>query len=291
MEIHQLRYFLAVVRAGSFGGAAEAEDVSQPSLSQAIKKLELELNVPLFDRLGRSVRLTAYGEALVPRAEAILRETESARQAVEAAHDPEGGTLVVGAIPTLLPYAMAEKLARYRREHPRVSLVVRELITEKLVEALRTGEVDVGVLALPLKHEELVVSELFREPLLVAMPPGHALAEKTPVELGKLTGERLLLLRGGHCFRDDVLTACHRAQMEFESSFESDHLSSIFAMVANGFGVSLIPGLAAPWAVGCKVQPMSPARVRRVGYAQAAGHYQRPVQKKFIAWLRAQKWT
>lgn len=291
MELHQLRYFLAVVREGGFGAAAEAEDVAQPSLSLAIKKLEQSLDAVLFDRLGRGVRLTRAGEALVPRAETILRETRDARKSVESANDPDAGTLIVGAIPTILPYGLGARLGSFRESHPRVALDVRELVTEKLVDALRAGEVDVGILALPLKHDEIVVSELYREPLLVAMPPGHALSEDTPVAMGKLTGERMLLLRGGHCFRDDVLTACHRAKVEFSSVFESDQLASIFSMVASGFGVSLIPGFAAPWALGCTLKPVAPASVRRVGYALAPGHHATPLQKRFITWLRSQKWT
>ncbi|MBL8293464.1 MAG: LysR family transcriptional regulator [Bryobacterales bacterium] len=291
MEFHQLRYFLAVARSGSFVRAAEEEGVAQPSLSQQIKKLESEVGSPLFDRLGRTVKLTCYGEALLPHAEAVLRKTAEARKALDALHRPDAGKLVVGAIPTILPYTMVEPVAAFQRDFPRVDLQLTERTTENLVEGLRSGEIDLAILALPIRHPEIVCADLYREAILVALPQGHpAAAAGPPVPVSVLRGERMLLLREGHCLRDQVLTVCARNRVQFEHAFESDHLTSILAMVASGFGASLVPESAARHASGCALLPTQPATVRRVGYAQAAGHHSTPLQKRFIQWLRRWPW-
>ncbi len=291
MEIHQLRYFLAVARAGSFVRAAEEEGVTQPSLSQQIKKLETELGVPLLDRLGRSVRLTRYGEALRPEAESLLRQMRLTRKTLEAMRAEGTGVLVAGVIPTILPYSMIDVLASFRALYPKVDLDIRELTTERMIEGLRAGELDLAVVALPIRHKEIVCSELFREPLVAALPPNHPLANENVIDLSCLTEERMLLLREGHCLRDEVLTTCSRANAQFVNTFESDHLSSIFAMVAGGFGISLVPEFAARrGAAGCKILPIQPKAFRRVGYAQAAGHCSLPVQKTFVKFLRNWTW-
>ena len=291
MELQQLRYFLAVARTGSFVRAAEEENVAQPSLSQQMKKLELALNVPLFDRLGRGVRLTHYGQALLVRAESILRSVGEAEKEIGSLQQPDRGRLTVGVIPTVLPYAMARPMAAFRDAAPQAELVIRESTTEKLLEGLRTGEVDLAVLALPVRQPEIVCAELFREPLVVAVPRGHQLAEKPRLAVPQLLGERMLLLREGHCLRDDVLTVCSRAKVQFQQVFESDHLSSIFALVANGFGISIVPALAAAEATGCALVPLEPRGVRKIGYAQVRGHHALPVQKRFIAFLRSFAWN
>ena len=291
MEIHQLRYFLAVVKAGSFVAAAEQEGVAQPSLSQQIKKLESSLGVPLFDRLGRSVKLTAYGEAFQPEAEAVLLQVHRARRAIDALHPEDCGSLTVGVIPTVLPYAMAPPLAAFRQANPGVSLTLREMTTDVLVSALRTGDADLAVLALPIRHPEIICAELYREPLMVALSQHHPLAGEEQLELSRLEAEPMLLLREGHCLRDDVLSACNRARARFQHVQESDNLASIFSMVAHGFGISLVPERTAPHAQGCALVPIKPRNFRRIGYAQAAGHAALPVQRHLIRFLRAWPWA
>lgn len=291
MEFHQLRYFLAVARSGSFVRAAEDEGVAQPSLSQQIKKLESEIGFPLFDRLGRSVKLTHYGETLLPHAEAVLRQAAEARKSLDALNRPDAGKLVVGAIPTILPYAFVEPVAAFQREYPLVDLQLTERTTENLIEGLRAGEIDLAVLALPIRHAEIVCADLFREAILVALHPAHpAAVAAAPVPISLLRGERMLLLREGHCLRDQVLTVCSRHRVQFEHTFESDHLASILAMVASGFGASLVPETATRHASGCALLPTQPATIRRVGYAKAAGHHSTPLQKRFIQWLRRWPW-
>lgn len=290
MEARQLRYFLAVARAGSFVKAAEAEGVAQPSLSQMIRRLEDDIGAPLFDRMGRTVRLTAYGEALLPHAETVVREMELARQAVEAGKSPERGRVRLGVIPTLLPGAAAPAVREFEQRYPEIRLELDEQVTERLIEKLRLGDLDLALVALPLKHDEIVCSELFREPLLAAVAPDHPMAKTGPVSLAKLKGEKLLLLREGHCLREDVLEACTRARADFETSFESDQLDSLLALVETGFGVSLTPATAARRNSGCRFLPLEPQAVRRVGYALARGHHMLPAQRTLVRFLKQYPW-
>ena len=291
MDLQQLRYFLTVARTGSFVRAAEEEKIAQPSLSQQIRKLETALDVPLFDRLGRGVRLTHYGQALVPRAEQILLAVGEAEKALGSLRHPDRGRLRVGVIPTVLPYALAKPMAAFRTAAPLVDLDIREATTEKLLEGLRTGALDLAVIALPVRQPEIVCSELFREPLLVAVPEFHPLASRQRLAVPQLISERMLLLREGHCLRDDVLTVCSRAKVQFQRVFESDQLASIFSLVANGFGISIVPALAAAETRGCALIPLEPRGVRKIGYAQVRGHHALPLQKRFISFLRAYPWT
>lgn len=290
MDLQQLRYFLSVARTGSFVRAAEEENVAQPTLSQQVKRLEAALRVPLFDRLGRGVKLTPFGEALEPRAQEILRQVLETEKLLGGMQEADGGRLTVGVIPTVLPYSLAGPLAEFRARYPRVELEVREGTTERLIEGLRVGQVDLAILALPIKQPEIVCSELFREPLLVAIPPEHRLAGEAVLALPQLLGEKMLLLREGHCLREDVLTICSRVKVQFERVFESDHLASIFSLVGNGFGVSIVPERARGAARECRLLPLEPRAVRRIGYAQVRGHHALPVQKRFIEFLRKREW-
>lgn len=287
MELHQLRYFCAVARTGSFTKAADEERVAQPSLSQQIKKLETELGVRLFERLGRVTRLTPYGEALRAEAVAILQHVSGAESAVAALRDGAGGKLRVGAIPTILPFFLAPRLSDFRERHPEIELILVEETTQRLVERIQAGELDIALAALPLKTAEIVCGELFREPLLVAVGEKHRLAKEKSAALAEVRGERMLLLKEGHCLRQDVLTACTRARVEFHSIFESDQFASIFPLVASGFGVTLVPAMAAAHAAGCRLLPLERPAYRRIGYAQSRHRVPSKPRQAFIAWLRS----
>lgn len=290
MELQPLRYFMTVARAQSFVRAADQLGISQPSLSQQIQKLERELGVSLFDRLGRSLKLTPYGEALHHSAERILRAVEAAQTSIACLKSEDSGELKVGVIPTVLPYAMVEPLAAFQRAYPGVELTLTEAMTEELVESLRRGELDLAILALPIRHNEIVCSELFREPLLAAVPPGHSLAAQNRVLLQSLGVEKMLLLRDGHCLRNDVLTVCSKAKAQFHQVFESDHLESILRLVSTGYGVSLVPERAAQGRTDCKFLPFEPKAVRRIGYALAKGHQSLPVRKVLQKFLKEWDW-
>src|SRR4029077_19650485 len=244
MELHQLRYFCAVADTGSFSRAAEQSHVAQPSLSQQIMKLESELGARLFDRLGRSVRLTDLGKTFLPRARAVLRELEAARGDVVERKDSVAGPLVVGVIPTIAPYFLPPQLAAFTRQFPQAELTVVEEITPVLLDRLRAGIIDVAILALPIRGHEFDAFSLLTERLFAVLPKKHSLARRTSLSLKDLRKEPFLLLRDGHCFRDTAVAACDRARLNPQIVFESGQFSSILSMVATGMGVSIVPEMA-----------------------------------------------
>jgi LysR family hydrogen peroxide-inducible transcriptional activator len=286
MDLRQLRYFLAVARAGSFSRAAEAENISQPALSEQIRKLESSLGAPLFERLARGVRLTPAGERLLVHAQKILREVSDARQSLEALRTRVAGRLAVGAIPTVFPYLLAPRIEEFRRSYPEVELRLVEDVTARLLEGLFAGDLDLAIVSLPLRAPDLICAEILREPLLVALPPGHPLSRQKEVDPRTLRGERWLILRDGHCFRDEVLALCRSALRETASLFETDQFASIVALVAAGFGVSVLPAMAAPQATGCCLLPVRGAAWRRIGYARVRRAFVPPAQTAFAEWLR-----
>jgi LysR family transcriptional regulator, hydrogen peroxide-inducible genes activator len=244
MELHQLRYFCAVADTASFSRAAEKCHVSQPSLSQQILKLESELGGRLFDRLGRSVRLTDLGDAFLPRARSVLHELSSAKDELTERLQSEAGPVVIGAIPTVAPYWLASRLATFSRKFPKVHLTIAEEITPTLLDRLRSGSVDLAVLALPIRGHEFDAHPLFSERLFAALPKNHKLARRPTLQLADLRRDPFLFLRDGHCFRDTAVAACDRARLNPHVVFESGHLSSLLAMVGAGMGVSLVPEMA-----------------------------------------------
>ena len=290
MELQSLRYFLAVSRTGSFSRAADQLGIAQPSLSQQIQKLERELGVTLFDRLGRGLKLTAFGECLHQSAEKILREVEQSRTAIDCLKSEDSGVLKVGVIPTVLPYSLVKPIAAFQAKHPKVEITLIEAMTDELIEGLRRGELDLAILALPIRHNEIVCSELFREPLLAAVPRHHVLAAQDKVMLQMLGLEKMLLLREGHCLRNEVLTVCSKSKAQFRQIFESDHLESILRLVAEGYGISLVPHRATLGRTDCRFLPFEPRAVRRIGYALAKGHQSLPIRKTLQRFLKDWKW-
>src|SRR5271155_2959062 len=223
MELQQLRYFCAIAETGNFSRAAQQTHVSQPSLSQQIRKLEDELGARLFDRLGRSVRLTELGRAFLPRARGGLRELEAARGDVLERKASIGGTICVGVIPTIAPYFLPPMLTAFSRQHPEARVTVIEEITPLLLEKLKAGEMDVAIVALPLpaRGHEFETVPLLTEKLYAVLPNRHPLAREAGLSLGDLSEEPFLLLRDGHCFRETAVAACKRAHLNPRVVFES----------------------------------------------------------------------
>jgi LysR family transcriptional regulator, hydrogen peroxide-inducible genes activator len=286
MELHQLRYFCAIVRAGSFTRAAEQLGIAQPSLSQQIKRLEKDLGTTLFERLGRSVRLTSSGEGLYQMALGILQQVAEAESRIAALNEGYD-SLRVGVIPTIMPYFIARKIGDFLRRFPRVNPQFREETTSQLVEALQAGEIDLAVVSLPVPKADIVCSELFREELLLVVPRKHPLGGHSTVNLQDLRNERLLLLKEGHCLRDDVLTACTRAKAELRSVFETNQMESIFELVRSGFGLSVVPEMASSNAEGCTLVRLRTKSYRRIGYIRARRHLVSRPMREFTSWLRA----
>jgi LysR family transcriptional regulator, hydrogen peroxide-inducible genes activator len=291
MELGQLRYFCAVVDAGGFSRAAQRIHVSQPSLSQGIRKLEDELGARLFDRLGRTVRLTELGRAFLPRARGVLRELESACGEVQERKASVGGAICVGVIPTIAPYFLPPCLAAFSRKHPEGRVTVVEEITPLLVERLRAGAMDVAIVALPLpvRSHEFEILPLLTENLYAVLPNRHPMSRHRTMSLDDLRDEPFLLLRDGHCFRETAVAACKRAHLNPQIIFESGQFSSILGMVSAGFGVSIIPEMALEKRPGCHFVPLADDRAARtIGAVTLKGKSATRLQQAFLDHLRAQ---
>ena len=245
MEMQQLRYVVAVARARNFSRAAEQCHVSQPSLSQQIQKLEDELGERLFDRTKREVKLTPHGEAFLRRAVRILEEAEAATREASDAKDLLRGTLTVGVLPTIAPYLLPAVLTEFTEKYPGLEIIVQEDTTARLLKQVLAYETDLALVSLPISDERLELQALLTEELRLALPPGHPLTRKRIVKVEDLVGERLIVMKEGHCLGDQVLRFCDRRDVRPQISFRSAQLETIQALVRAGLGLSLIPAMAA----------------------------------------------
>ena len=245
MEMQQLRYVVAVARTGNFSRAAEQCHVSQPSLSQQIQKLEDELGEQLFDRLRREVKLTSHGEAFLRRAVRVLEEVDAAKREATDAKGLLRGLVTIGVLPTIAPYLLPAVLAEFMEKYPGVEIVVQEDTTARLLKLAHAYEIDFALASQPIQEERLAVRELFSEELLLALPPGHPLTRKRSVTPADLEGERLIVMKEGHCLGDQVLRFCDRRELHPNISFRSAQIETIQALVRAGLGLSLIPAMAA----------------------------------------------
>ncbi|HLJ89428.1 MAG TPA: LysR substrate-binding domain-containing protein [Candidatus Angelobacter sp.] len=288
MEVHQLRYFCAVAETGSFTRAAEREQVAQPSLSQQILKLEEELATRLFDRLGRTVRLTDPGQTFLPRARAILRELKAAKEEVADRKTSISGPVAIGVIPTIAPYFLPSRIAMFSRKYPQASLTVVEDITLGLMDRLRAGLIDMAIMALPMRGHDFEATPLRTERLFAILPKHHPLANKQSLILKELREEPFLLLRDDHCFRETTIEVCERARILPRIVFESGQFSSILSMVGAGLGVSIVPEMALEQRPDCIFVLISDERASRtIGVVTLKGHFLSKVQRAFLAHLRA----
>jgi LysR family transcriptional regulator, hydrogen peroxide-inducible genes activator len=263
MEFHQLRYVCAIADTGNFSRAAERCQITQPSLSQQVLKLEEELGTKLFDRLGRSIRLTEAGRAFMPRARTILEQMEAARSTAADQNTDLRGSVAVGVIPTVAPYLIPSYVARFAKKYPDAKLRIVEETTSVLVEGLRDLSIDVAILALPLRHKDLELFLIRTEPLFAALRIDHPRASAKSLALKDLRGEPFVMLRDGHCFRDLSIDTCKRARITPNIAFESGQFSSLLGMVAAGVGVSLVPEMAIDRAVACRYVRLSDTQATR----------------------------
>ncbi|MBX3443890.1 MAG: LysR family transcriptional regulator [Planctomyces sp.] len=289
MELHQLRYFVAIAELRSFTRAAERCRVSQPSLSQQIIKLERELGQPLFERLGRSVRLTEPGEALLAQAQAILRSVNEIQERVVAAVDPQQGKVSVGAIPTIAPYLLPPLLKSFRRQHAGARVSVHENLTDPLLQGCLSGEVDVAVIASPPHHDLLCSEALFTEELRLATARGHRLLKGSAVALRDLAAEPFVLMNELHCLGEQVLGFCRQEGCEPQIHCQSVQLLTIQELVAQGQGVSLIPSMACESDRGRKCSYRSltaPTPTRTIRMVWHRDRYQSPLLKRLLQAMR-----
>jgi LysR family hydrogen peroxide-inducible transcriptional activator len=247
MTLTELKYIVAVARHRHFGHAAEACFVAQPTLSVAIKKLEDELGVSLFERGGSEVSVTPIGAQIVAQAERVLEQTAAIKELAKQNKDPLAGPLRLGVIYTIAPYLLPPLVKIMIDKVPQMPLVLQENFTAKLIEQLRQGELDAAIMALPLPEHGLMVQTLYDEPFVVAIPRHHPWAGRREIPAEDLKKETMLLLGNGHCFRDQVLEVCPE-MARFSSggngmqrTFEGSSLETIRHMVASGIGLTVLP--------------------------------------------------
>ena len=275
MTLTELRYIVAVARERHFGRAAETCFVSQPTLSVAVKKLEEELGVALFERGPGEVTVTPPGQKIVEQAQRVLEEAARVREIAAAGRDPLVGPLRLGAIYTIGPYLLPKLVPIMRRNAPQMPLLIQENFTHNLSESLKSGEADAILIALPFDEPGIATRAVYDEPFLVAVPKGHDWEGRKRISSDELARESLLLLGEGHCFRDQVLDICHVVRSRDRSSLaktvEGGSLETIRQMVASGVGVTVLPATS----VGAsgsgdliRILPFTrPAPTRRVGLA------------------------
>ncbi|HBI84550.1 LysR family transcriptional regulator [Orrella sp. NBD-18] len=247
MTLTELKYIVAVARERHFGRAAEACFVSQPTLSVAIKKLEDELGVTIFERGGTEVGVTNIGLQLVSQAQKVLEESASLKEIARLGHDPLAGALRVGVIYTIGPYLLPRLVPMQIERTPQMPLILQENFTHRLVELLKQGEIDCAIMALPFQDSGLVTQPLYDEDFVVVVPSTHPWTKRQTIPSNDLKQENMLLLGAGHCFRDQVLEVCPElsrfaaASEGIQRTFEGSSLETIRHMVAAGIGITVMP--------------------------------------------------
>ncbi len=244
MTLTELRYIVALARERHFGRAAEKCFVSQPTLSVAVKKLEDELGVILFERGQSEVRVTPAGEPIINQAERVLAESARIKELADAGGDPLAGPLRLGAIYTIGPYLLPKLVPLVKARAPKMPLMIEENFTERLLEKLKSSELDLAVLALPVEEPGLVAQAVYDEAFRALVPATHPWAKKRSVDPAGLLHEPLLMLGRGNCFRDQVLDLCAQAGEGGPQVLEGSSLETIRHMVASGVGITVMPAAA-----------------------------------------------
>ncbi|RYF30821.1 MAG: LysR family transcriptional regulator [Comamonadaceae bacterium] len=295
MTLTELKYIVAVARERHFGKAAESCYVSQPTLSVAIKKLEDELEVKLFERSAGEVTVTPLGEQIVQQAQTVLDQAAAIKEIAKRGKDPLAGPLNLGVIYTIGPYLLPDLVRQNIQRTPQMPLVLQENFTVKLLEMLRAGEIDCAIMAEPFPDTGLATAALYDEPFLAALPTAHPLASQESITSDQLRNETMLLLGTGHCFRDHVLEVCPefaRFSSNAEGirkSFEGSSLETIKHMVAAGMGVTLVPRLSVPADAlksKGKGKKDSEQMVRYLPVIDAEGR-DPPMRRVVLAWRRS----
>jgi LysR family hydrogen peroxide-inducible transcriptional activator len=270
LKLKDLAYLVAVADTRHFGRAAERCFVSQPTLSAQLKKLEEYLGVQLIERAPKRVALTVAGEEIVARARRIIESSDEIVELARGHRDPLAGRLRLALLPTIGPYLLPNVAGKLRKHLPRLELMLYEYQTDVMLEKLHAGEIDVGILALPVELDGLESCELYREPFMVAVPAAHRLASHKTIKVEDLHQETILLLEDGHCLREQALDICSGTGVHEKQDFRATSLETLRQMVAAGVGITLLPELAARGAYGAArgvvVRPFAkPVPTRTIG--------------------------
>lgn len=244
LTLRDLEYIVAVATHRHFGRAAESCHVSQPALSAQVRKVEDFLRIQLFERSNRNVVVTSAGEAVAAQARIVLEEAQKIAAIAQTAGEPLAGSLRLGAIATLGPYLMPRLLGGIRKSFPKLELLMKEGLTDNLIENLRAGDLDAVLAAPTFDKGALKLIPLFHEPFVLATPKGHVLEKKQPLSPKDLRGEDMVLLEDGHCLRDQTIQLCPSNRRGTFRDFHATSLETLRHLVASGFGYSLIPQLA-----------------------------------------------
>lgn len=258
MTLSEFRYIVAVAKELHFGRAAERCFVSQPTLSVAVKKIEDELGVTLFERHQHEISITPIGESIVKQAELILNETNNLKEIAKQNKDELKGDLKLGVIYTIGPYLLPKLIPVISKKAPDLSLIIEEDFTNNLIPKLKAGEVDIIILSNPLDEAGVTTEILYKEPFHVALPSGHALTKKKKLKADDLLNDTMLLLKAGNCFREQIVELCPSCvnplekDREIQKTLESSSIETIRQMVAAGVGITILPALSIEAQTGLK---------------------------------------
>ena len=283
MDLGQLRYFSKIVEHRSFTRAAEDCNVSQPALSQQISKLEKELGQPLFERQGRSIRLTPAGQVLQTKADKFLLMVDDAKKQIT--DDGQTGRICVSAIPTIAPYLLPQILTSVSSQFPRASFIICEDTTDELLKRCSNGDIDVGLVALPASAKYLNIEPLFEEELLLALPTDHPLCSRTRITTKDLVKEPFVLLGDTHCLLDTIEAFCNRRNFQPITASRIEQLTTVQHLVALGHGLSLVPKIATGEDLGGQIvyRSLSGAKpTRKVAICWNPYRYQSQLLSNFI---------
>lgn len=284
MTLTDLRYIVALAAERHFGRAAEKCFVSQPTLSVAVKKLEDQLGVALFERSPQEVRVTPIGERIVAQAAKVLAEAAQLTEIASAGKDPLTGPLRIGVIYTIAPWLLPKLVPLVKERAPAMPLILEENFTHRLLEKLKSTELDIAILALPVNEPGLVAQAVYDEQFRVLVPANHPWAKEKSIDAPALLEAQLLMLGAGNCFRDQVLDLCTTASRESGTSphvLEGSSLETIRHMVASGVGITVMPASAvdeiSPRDPLLRVKPFrEPHPTRRVGLVWRASYPRHP---------------
>jgi LysR family hydrogen peroxide-inducible transcriptional activator len=244
LGFRDLQYAIAVADCGSISRAAEACGITQPALSERIKRIENTLGVELFERSNRRIRITPVGERLILKARSLMDEVAEMDEIISSSNVPLSGQLRVGVISSLGPYLMPLVLPRLKKKYPSLELILHEGLTDQLVPAVLSGTLDLVVASAPLHWSGLRIVKLFDEPFILAIPKEHPFAEKTKIKASELIGADMVLLEDGHCLTGQALDVCPAKQRRNQSRLQASTLETLRHMVATGAGYTLLPYLA-----------------------------------------------
>lgn len=242
--LRQLEYVVTLASTGQFIETARLCGVSQPALSKQIREVEDLLGVTLFERTRPRVLVTPEGEAIVARAQDLLAKARELMDASSAVRRKRKGTLRLGVIPTIAPYGLPGLLAKLRRENPDVTYAIHERQTDLLLEELRSGVIDLALLARSFDDHSLSGVDFVREPFVLVAPKGHPLVAPATLRPRDLSGERLILMEDGHCLRDQAIEVCHVAGSPAAATVAAASISTVVRMVESGLGATLVPASA-----------------------------------------------